>query len=69
MKRSEINKCIKEFEAILKEHRFELPPFLSFTPEEWAEKAMSTMRSGTMPWDGTSPTTARAISMTARVCI
>ena len=38
MKRSEINKCIKEFEARLKEHRFELPPFLSFTPEEWETK-------------------------------
>ena len=32
MKRSEIDKRIKEFEARLKEHRFELPPFLGFTP-------------------------------------
>ena len=31
MKRSEINKCIKEFEARLKEHRFELPPFLTLS--------------------------------------
>ena len=34
MKRSEINKHIREFERLLKEHRFELPPFLSFTPDE-----------------------------------
>ena len=34
MKRSEINAIIKEFEAMLKEYHFALPPFLSFTPEE-----------------------------------
>ena len=38
MKRSEINKCIKEFEALLNKHCFALPPFLSFTPEEWETK-------------------------------
>ena len=38
MKRSEVNACIREFEAALREHCFPLPPFLSFTPEEWAEK-------------------------------
>ena len=53
MKRSEINKCIKEFEAILKEHRFELPPFLSFTPEEWAEKGheYDEIRDNALGWD------------------
>ena len=53
MKRSEINKCIKEFETILKEHRFELPPFLSFTPEEWAEKGhdYDEIRDNALGWD------------------
>ena len=53
MKRSDINKCIKEFEAILKEQRFELPPFLSFTPEEWAEKGheYDEIRDNALGWD------------------
>ena len=53
MKRSEINKCIKEFEARLKEHRFELPPFLSFTPEEWQEKGheYDEIRDNALGWD------------------
>ena len=53
MKRSEINKCIKEFEAVLKEHKFELPPFLSFTPEEWAEKnhEYDEIRDNALGWD------------------
>ena len=38
MKRSEINACIREFEAVLRKHCFMLPPFLSFTPEEWQTK-------------------------------
>lgn len=38
MKRSEINKIIRRFEKLLEEHCFELPPFLSFTPEEWQSK-------------------------------
>ena len=39
MKRSEINAVIKKFEALLAEYKFALPPYLSFTPEEWAEKS------------------------------
>ena len=35
MKRSEINAVIKKFEALLDEHKFLLPPYLNFTPEEW----------------------------------
>ncbi len=35
MKRSEINKALKELEAMCKECRFELPPFCSFTPKQW----------------------------------
>lgn len=53
MKRSEINKCIKEFEAILNEHKFVLPPFLGFTPEEWAEKGheYDEIRDNALGWD------------------
>ncbi len=35
MKRSEINSIIKEFEALLSRYSFALPPYLSFTPDEW----------------------------------
>ena len=53
MKRSEINKHIKEFEARLKEHRFELPPFLGFTPEEWRAKGheYDEVRDNALGWD------------------
>ena len=53
MKRSEINRHIKEFEALLKEHRFELPPFLSFTPDEWQEKGheYDAIRANALGWD------------------
>ena len=53
MKRSEINAHIKEFEALLKKHCFALPPFLSFTPEEWAEKGheYDEIRDNALGWD------------------
>jgi len=53
MKRSEINACIREFEAVLQEHRFPLPPFLSFTPEEWATKGndYDEIRDNALGWD------------------
>lgn len=35
MKRSEINKALKELEAMCREYRFALPPFCQFTPEQW----------------------------------
>lgn len=38
MKRSEVNAVIKQFEALLDQYKFRIPPYLSFTPEEWAEK-------------------------------
>lgn len=38
MKRSEINATIKKMEALMEECRFKLPPYFSFTPDEWAEK-------------------------------
>lgn len=53
MKRSEINSIIKEFEAMLNEYRFALPPFLHFTPEEWAEKGheYDEVRDNALGWD------------------
>ena len=53
MKRSEINAVIKEFEAMLKDYRFALPPFLSFTPEEWQEKGheYDEIRDNALGWD------------------
>ena len=53
MKRSEINKHIREFEDLLKEHRFELPQFLSFTPDEWKEKGheYDEIRDNALGWD------------------
>ena len=55
MKRSEINKIIKEFEAMLQEYKFALPPFLSFTPEEWATKGheYDEIRDNALGWDVT----------------
>ena len=53
MKRSEINTHIREFEAVLREHRFLLPPFLSFTPEEWQTKGSDydEIRDNALGWD------------------
>ena len=53
MKRSQINQVIKEFEAMLKEYRFALPPFLSFTPEEWKTKGheYDEIRDNMLGWD------------------
>lgn len=55
MKRSEINAVIKRFEALLREHRFELPPFCKFTPEEWREKGheYDEIRDNMLGWDVT----------------
>ena len=35
MKRSEINKALRELEAMCREYRCYLPPFCHFTPEDW----------------------------------
>ena len=53
MKRSEINACIREFEALLLKHSFLLPPFLSFTPEEWLTKGneYDEIRDNALGWD------------------
>ena len=35
MKRSEINAALREMERMLQEYKVSLPPFCSFTPEQW----------------------------------
>ena len=35
MKRSEINKALRELEAMCHAHHCYLPPFCHFTPEQW----------------------------------
>ena len=53
MKRSEINAVIREFEGLLKKHCFMLPPYLSFTPEQWKEKGpeYDEIRDNALGWD------------------
>lgn len=55
MKRSEINAVIRRFEALLAAHCFALPPFLSFTPEAWADKGheYDEIRDNMLGWDVT----------------
>lgn len=55
MKRSEINKIIKEFEGLLNEYKFALPPFCHFTPEEWKTKGheYDEIRDNALGWDVT----------------
>ena len=55
MKRSEINAVIREFEALLAKHQFLLPPFLSFSPDEWTEKGTEyqEIRDNALGWDVT----------------
>lgn len=63
MKRSEINAVIKRFEKLLEEHRFELPPFCKWTPEEWQTKGheYDEIRDNMLGWD--LPIMAWAISV------
>ena len=53
MKRSEVNAVIKQFEALLDQYKFRIPPYLSFTPEEWAEKGheWDEVRDNALGWD------------------
>ena len=53
MKRAEINKALKEMEAMIQECRFALPPFCGFTPEEWKEKGheYDEVRDNMLGWD------------------
>ena len=38
MKRSEINAIMRDADAFIREHRFYLPPFAHWSPDEWATK-------------------------------
>lgn len=53
MKRSKINKVIRDMEALIKEHRFELPPFAGWTAEDWKEKGheYDEIRDNKLGWD------------------
>jgi len=53
MKRSEINKALKEMEGMIQKHKFALPPFCSFTPEEWKGKGheYDEIRDNMLGWD------------------
>ena len=53
MKRSEINRRMRDALAFLRERRFELPPFVLWTPEEWAEKGpeYDEIRRNMLGWD------------------
>ena len=53
MKRSQINKALKELEAMVNEYRFALPPFCHFTPADWQEKGheYDEVRDCMLGWD------------------
>lgn len=53
MKRSEINKIMRDTMQFLKKHCIELPPFALWTPEEWANKGYEAdeIRDNMLGWD------------------
>ncbi len=53
MKRSQINAALKEMEAMVSRCGFALPPFCSFTPEQWREKGhdYDEVRENMLGWD------------------
>ena len=53
MKRSEINKALREMEAMINEYKFALPPFCHFTPSEWQGKGAEydEVRDNMLGWD------------------
>ena len=53
MKRYEINKALKELEAICEKLHCYLPPFCHFTPEQWQEKGheYDEIRDCCLGWD------------------
>jgi len=53
MKRSEINKALKEMEAFINEYKFALPPFCHFTPDDWQTKGKEydEIRDCMLGWD------------------
>lgn len=55
MKRSRINTILKKMEAMVGEYKFALPPFLGWTPAEWATKGheYDEIRDNMLGWDVT----------------
>lgn len=53
MKRSEINAALKKMEAMINKYQFKLPPFCSFTPEDWQNKGheYDEIRDNMLGWD------------------
>lgn len=53
MKRSEINRSIKEMEQLIKANGFHLPPFCHWTPQEWQNKGheYDEIRDNMLGWD------------------
>ncbi len=53
MKRSRINKAIKEMEAFAKKYSFALPPFCDFTPQDWEtlSSEYDEIRDNMLGWD------------------
>ena len=53
MKRSQINQIIKEAESFIEKFQFALPPFASWTPEEWDKKGRECdeIRDNMLGWD------------------
>ena len=53
MKRSEINKALKEMESVCKKYSCFLPPFCDFTPDEWKNKGSEydEIRDCMLGWD------------------
>lgn len=53
MKRSEINAAIREMEAMIEKHGFEIPPFCRWTPQEWENKneEYDEIRDNMLGWD------------------
>ena len=55
MKRSEVNAILREAKEFIDKMNFKLPPFVYFTPEEWAEKnhEYDEIRDNMLGWDVT----------------
>lgn len=53
MKRSRINEVIKDMEALIKEHGFEIPPFAKWTPQDWENVGheYDEIRENALGWD------------------
>lgn len=55
MKRSEINKAIRDMESLVEKYSFALPPFCHWSPEDWVDKGSEydEIRDNMLGWDVT----------------